>query len=220
MLVAPACYHQTFTCDDSEKINLYFSFARTGKHFVGEDLHKKFERVFSKNTIIQIADAEEFGKRIRMFKTCLESDCVGKSERLRAELTGLVFSLYDLLASETDDNDELHTEPKVGVQYRYEIDRLLSQNYARKIDLEFLSDKLCLSPKRVAVLIKLLYGKSVRRVRTEMKIQVAKQLLKESDLTVGEIASRVGYDSVRGFLTAFMQETGKTPTQYRQEYGM
>ena len=53
-----------------------------------------------------------------------------------------------------------------------------------------------------------------------MKIQVAKQLLKESDLTVGEIASRVGYDSVRGFLTAFMQETGKTPTQYRQEYGM
>ena len=101
------------------------------------------------------------------------------------------------------------------MRYRYEIDSLLAQNYNSDIDLDFLAGKLFLSSKRVAVLIRSLYGKNFSQVKTEMRIQVAKQLLKETYLTVAAIGEKVGYNSTRGFLNAFSKLTGNTPSEYR-----
>ena len=55
------------------------------------------------------------------------------------------------------------------------------------------------------------------QLNTIEKIQVAKQLLRETKLPIDEIAEKVGYDSIRGFQAAFMQITGKTPGRYRKE---
>ena len=138
-----------------------------------------------------------------------------RRERLQAELTGLLLALYDILSEQTQPHPDAVAKKKVGMQYRYEIDALLAKNYARDIDLSFLARALYLSPKRVAVLIQSLYGKSFRQVKVEMKLQVAKQMLTETDLTVAQIAEKIGYRSTRGFLSAFVQMTGMTPSKYR-----
>lgn len=217
MLIAPAMYHRSFTEHGTVKLNLYFSFVRSQKHSDSEDLCDGFERTFSAVQFAKKDNAEQIGKHISIFRQILESDCFGKHERLRAELTELTFALYDALNSDASFTTEKRSESKIGMHYRYEIDLLLSQNFSNNIGLDFLSKELCLSPKRVSVIIKQLYGKTFRQVRTEMKIQVAKQFLRESRLSIDEIAEKVGYDSVRGFQAAFIQITGKTPGRYRKE---
>lgn len=217
MIIAPALYHRSFTKPGTEKLNLYFSFVKSHKKNTDDDLYKSFDRVFSEVGFDKNDSAELIGKHLSSFTETFESECVGKSERLKAQLTEVIFALYDFLSAKLPEREAEGKESSAPMHYRYEIDRLLSQNYTNNIDLDFLSEKLCLSQKRVGVIIKQLYGKSFREVKTEMKIQVAKQHLRETDSTIEEIAKNVGYGSVRGFLAAFLQMTGKTPSAYRKE---
>ncbi len=216
LLIAPTIYHSSLTHADAEKINVYFSIIRSNKRIQKENLYEKFLQAFTNASCTLFHNAEEIGQRLHKIREIWEHENVCKKERLQAEFTGLIFALYEAVVKRTESVPDAHVQASAGMQYRYEIESLLAHNYANDIDLDFLARTLYLSPKRVAVLIKKLYGKSFRHVKSEMKIQAAKQLLKESNLTVAEVAEKVGYKSMRGFLTAFVQMTGENPSAYRE----
>lgn len=216
VLISPAHYHQTFTKENTEKFSLYISFAKTGKR-VSCDVYGALESAFSSVNINVIEKGDDIGNKISSIRHLITTDCFCRDERICAVLTELLLTLYDILEQRIYEKHSVSEYKKAGIQYRYEIDTLLSQNYTKDIGLDFLAESLHLSPKRISVLIKSLYGKSFRQVKTEMRIQVAKQLLKESNLTVAQISEKVGYGSTRGFLTAFSLFTGKTPSEYREE---
>lgn len=48
-----------------------------------------------------------------------------------------------------------------------------------------------------------------------LRMNKAKRLLQETDMTVYDVAVRCGYSSERSFYRAFRAETGKSPRQYR-----
>ena len=50
-----------------------------------------------------------------------------------------------------------------------------------------------------------------------VKIQKSKELLKNTNYSVGEIASQSGFDSHSYFTFIFKKYTGMTPTQYRKK---
>ncbi len=50
------------------------------------------------------------------------------------------------------------------------------------------------------------------------KLQKAKNLLRNTDLSVAEVAAEIGYDSHSYFSMLFKKHTGVTPTQYRLGY--
>lgn len=213
-LIAPTCYHQTFTAYGTEKFDVRFSLLRT-KHNGSEDVHGALTRAFSGIEVYPVSDAKEIGDEMATLRGICTKECFCREERLRAELTKLVLSLYDIMCLQTNETHKTNILSESVINYRNEVDILINKNYAKDIDLEFLSKALYLSPKRVSVLIKSLYGKSFREVRTEMRIHVAKQLLKESELPVSQIAAEVGYSTLRGFLIAFERMAGCTPSEYR-----
>ena len=216
VLISPAYYHQTFTEENTEKFSMYISFGKTGKR-VASDVYTALESTFSVRKINVIENADKIGDKILSIRRIMTEECFCKDERIHASLTELLLALYDAIDRRSDNKKAEPEFKKAGIQYRYEIDALLAQNFEKDIGLDFLAKSLHLSPKRISVLIKSLYGKSFRQVKTEMRMQVAKQLLKESGLAVSQISERVGYSSVRGFLTAFSIYTGKTPSEYRRE---
>ena len=57
-------------------------------------------------------------------------------------------------------------------------------------------------------------GASPRQYLLRLRMEKAKRLLCETPLTVGEIASRVGFGSVYHFCRTFRERTGQTPTEY------
>jgi AraC-like DNA-binding protein len=49
------------------------------------------------------------------------------------------------------------------------------------------------------------------------RMAVAKNLLRQSDIGIAEVAQRVGYSSASTFTVAFARHVGVTPTRYMRE---
>lgn len=62
---------------------------------------------------------------------------------------------------------------------------------------------------------KRLFGQSPGRYLAERRLQEARRLLVESDLSIGEIASRLGFEDPLYFSRRFHQHAGRTASAYR-----
>ena len=61
------------------------------------------------------------------------------------------------------------------------------------------------------------YGDSVYAYMKRYRLQVAERLLKESQMTIGEIAEKIGYLNPNKFTSAFRAEYGIPPTSFRKK---
>ena len=59
-------------------------------------------------------------------------------------------------------------------------------------------------------------GKSIMEYFTSLKIEKAKQLLRENELSVKEIADALAFDTPNYFSKTFKQLTGQTPSSYKK----
>ena len=60
--------------------------------------------------------------------------------------------------------------------------------------------------------------KTIMEYYLSLKIERAKQLLRENELTVKEIATRLAFNEANYFSKTFKRITGKTPTEYRKNH--
>jgi YesN/AraC family two-component response regulator len=95
--------------------------------------------------------------------------------------------------------------------------KYLKQNYMRyDLSLEKVSDILNINASYLSVLFKRCTGVNFVSFVTDLKINAAKELLKDPLRSANEIAEMVGYESASYFTRAFKKHTGMTPTEYRQ----
>lgn len=62
-----------------------------------------------------------------------------------------------------------------------------------------------------------LFGVGPGRYLLRLRIAEAEMLLRDTDLTMSEIASRIGYDAPEAFSRAFKREIGKSPAEWRAD---
>ena len=60
-------------------------------------------------------------------------------------------------------------------------------------------------------------GETFLEFLTGIRIDRAKELMKDSDLTVKDICAKVGYADPNYFSRIFKKTVGETPTEYRTE---
>ncbi|KAA2219839.1 MULTISPECIES: AraC family transcriptional regulator [Maribacter] len=100
---------------------------------------------------------------------------------------------------------------KINTLSEYIID-----NISGTISIEVLSRKSGLTPKKLQLGFKLLYSKTVNEYIRQLKLEVSKDYLKNSDLTVSEIVYLVGIKSRSYFSKIFQESYGILPTDYRK----
>lgn len=71
------------------------------------------------------------------------------------------------------------------------------------------------SPGQLWCIFKALTGKGVLHHLRAVRLETARQLLRQTSLTIGEIAFKAGFESQSAFGLVFRQATGTTPTLYR-----
>ncbi len=82
-----------------------------------------------------------------------------------------------------------------------------------------LAERAGYSPSHFQALFREAMGVSPRPYAISARIDRARQLLIESDLSVSQIASECGYRDVYFFSRQFRQKTGRPPTAYRRRPG-
>ena len=75
---------------------------------------------------------------------------------------------------------------------------------------------LAVSPNHLNKCVKAATGKSAQELLSEMMLLEAKVLLKQTSLTVNEIAWKIGKEDSSDFIRFFKSKSGFTPTEYRK----
>lgn len=81
--------------------------------------------------------------------------------------------------------------------------------------LERIAREVYLSPSYVSMLFKQETGKSISQHLTHLRLEKARQLLRDPELKIYEVSQMVGYPNQYYFSVWFKKNTGMTPTEYR-----
>ena len=92
---------------------------------------------------------------------------------------------------------------------------LMHAHLGRELPLDEIAAAAFLSPFHFARLFKKLTGASPHAYLATLRVARAQVLLAETDLSVSEVSTRVGYSSPSHFTKAFRQATGLAPRAYR-----
>jgi len=92
----------------------------------------------------------------------------------------------------------------------------LNENYHRKVSLGEASQIVSLSSTHLSRVIKRDTGETYIDLFNNIKINVAVKLLKETNLKVYEVASKVGIENYSYFYQLFKKLTGISPTEYNK----
>ncbi len=98
----------------------------------------------------------------------------------------------------------------------YQAREVLLNNMENPPSLKGLAQCCNLNSYKLKVGFKQIFHNTVYGYLREARMHRGKGLLVQTELTVGEIASRVGYDNPSQFSKAFREHFGVTPLQYRK----
>lgn len=91
----------------------------------------------------------------------------------------------------------------------------LRENYSRQIDFAAVAEAQAVSAPYLSRLFHEYAGVSPSRYLTGYRMEQAKKLLRDSRLSIGEIAERVGYPDPFHFSKTFKNTIGVSPSQFR-----
>lgn len=86
----------------------------------------------------------------------------------------------------------------------------------RALSSGLLADKLCMSQSQLNRKVKSITGFSTAEYILQMRMERARRLLASTEISVGEIAARCGFEDQSHFTRSFKAIFGLTPTQYRR----
>ena len=110
-----------------------------------------------------------------------------------------------------DDKPSRHQDEDI-----IQIQLWLNQHFNKSIQLSDLSKKFDMSTRNFNRRFKVATGKTPLRYLQELRIANARELLKNSNLSIAEIAERVGYQDIPHFSTLFKNIVQTTPSHYRK----
>lgn len=93
--------------------------------------------------------------------------------------------------------------------------RLLDRRYATPITIDDLSREVALSPYYLIRTFKRAYKQTPHQYLVGQRIARAKDLLRNTDLSITEICASVGFESLGSFSTLFRNLAGVSPRTYR-----
>lgn len=114
--------------------------------------------------------------------------------------------------SDADGRDEHHIVRQVCDYVNTHIDKSIS--------LQEISEILHYNPSYLSRLFKKEHGEGFNDYVNRLKIKRACQLLREGNLRIYEVASKVGFRDVRYFTRLFSNLTGKMPSDYRKRHDL
>ncbi len=111
-----------------------------------------------------------------------------------------------------EERQQLSTRPiREAMQY-------IRTNYNKSLSLDEVSRIAGFNPTYFSTLFKKETGKNFQEYILELRMNQAKELLKETDHPVASICEEVGYTDVRHFTKTFKKYAGINPNQYRKIY--
>lgn len=111
-----------------------------------------------------------------------------------------------------EDNKQMETKPIRIVKQH------IQQNFMNSISLEEVSNLVGFNPTYFSSLFKRVSGSNFVDYLSEVRMNNAKELLRETNLSIATICEKVGYSDLKHFTKSFKKYTGLKPNEFRKLY--
>ncbi len=146
----------------------------------------------------------------------LPTPTLGGEQIIKNYLELLLIHLMRSLTETSQGNDTFLSEGEFNSKPVTEVMQLLHERVEGTLNVDEICAAVGYSRAYIFKEFKNTTGKSVMAYYTSLKIKRAKQLLRERELSVHEIAERLGFDTANYFSKVFRTHTGQTPTAYQR----
>ena len=99
------------------------------------------------------------------------------------------------------------------------VQKYVNDHYDEKITLHEIANKLFINKHALSLAFKEIVGISFKEYLVLFRLTEAKKLLLSSDLSISDIAEKVGYVNVNNFIRIFKEKENITPLQFRKQSG-
>ena len=112
-----------------------------------------------------------------------------------------------------EDNEENETKNSIGPEL---VNYISTHCFSYDFQITGMAEHFHISPQYMRRLFKKHTGISLSDYIMDLKLEKAKQLLRDTDMTLQNIVVEIGNTDVSGYIRLFKQKTGMTPGQYRK----
>lgn len=217
VLINKNVLHKTSTIDKNnpnhERILIQFNqnlFANLKNKMLEFKLFNIFNR---KRNIITLNPKQQLWIEDQLFKLITENKTHGNKFYLKIIIVELLIFIkrisFKLDYQKFNYPDEKHKNISRVATY-------ISTNYQKNLSLSFLADKYNYSQAYLSRIFKEVTGFNFVEYKNNVRIKEASKLLQQSNLSVTEIASQVGFNNITHFGRVFKEFTGLSPLEYRK----
>lgn len=222
-IIPPGVEHTISVQDQSIVIVMILSRAALENTFANPVYHRKngLADFFLQN--IYIKDANHYlifhtGNDESMRSILL--DMILESTNQYAEYEAVLYSLFGVFFAKLIRYYENTCEYPEFSDHRssiaYGIITYIQENY-KDITLSRVAEKFHYTPEYTSKFIKQTSGKTFSELLMQIRLEHAANLLKNTALSVGDIAYDIGYENPETFIRNFKKKYKKTPAVYRRE---
>lgn len=140
---------------------------------------------------------------------CLNANRCGSVEKLFGYLSAVIGRSLDNII----ENKKMEDTKPIRIAKQY-----IQQNFAKSISLDEVSNVAGFNASYFSSLFKKECGVNFLEYISEIRMNKAKELLRESNLSISTICEEVGYIDLKHFTKSFKKYTGVKPNEYRKLY--
>lgn len=178
----------------------------------GTDIFNTLQKRFCQNNTVLFFAENEHTEEI--FSGFYHKTADLKLSYQKVKTLELLLYLYK---SEFSQQNSLNSYQSEQVEIIREIHNRLIQKINERVTIEELSKEYLINPTTLKTAFKSVYGTSIAAHIKEHRMKKAAELLRDTDMSIAEIAQAVGYDSQSRFTAAFKAFFKVLPKEYKKK---
>lgn len=202
-------YHGILICIDLNKLSKNPPEALLGSNVTGELLYEKFCKG---NSCIALAGNESIQ---HIFSALYQAPEGIRLAYQRVKILELLLILSTIEVSKEKHLTQYRSEQVALIR---KIHDQLTRDLSERPSIESLAKQHLINPTTLKNMFKSIYGTSIAAHIREHRMEAAAKLLVSTDLSIAEIALKVGYDSQSRFSDVFKNYFHVLPKEYRRHH--
>lgn len=202
LCLLPAGVEQSYYLSDSQQMKKYWC------HFSAAIGERQMSEVITTPVVVSVSDGEKIERLFQQLIFHYESgEPLGVLQQ-RALLLALLYEYFS-------ECDEITVRSSVYSKEFSCVMDYIDAHYDENMKVEDLASLIHLQPNYFIKYFKKNFGDSPMKYVNKLRIEKAKELLKQSTIPVAEIARRVGIEDSYYFSRLFKKYAGVSPKSYR-----
>ncbi|HBM79483.1 MAG TPA: AraC family transcriptional regulator [Clostridiaceae bacterium] len=160
---------------------------------------------------IKIENRDEIENAFKELILSYKSTGITSSLRIKSELLGIIALFFENFSA-----DDIHISSSSSVGALSTVMNYIEKNIGKNINVEELARLAGFHPNYFIKFFRKHLGISPMQYINRKRMEMAKGLIKATDMTISEIARRTGYKDPFYFSKLFKKYTGFSPSEYRK----